>query len=94
MTDFHVKILGFPRVCLEMKNLGHSEKKIFNLTLPGHKFRNSLYIFQGKHPEFRRMAEFRRNLLNATAQAFSSSNMCGFLWFPTPSMCLTFQEKG
>ena len=30
-----------------------------------------LYIFQGKHPEFRRMAEFReKKLLNAMAQVF------------------------
>ena len=30
---------------------------------------NSLY-FQGKHPEFGKMAEFRKDLLNAIAQVF------------------------
>ena len=59
---------------LEMKNLGHSEKNIFNKHFQG---ANSelkiLYIFQGKHPEFRRMAEFRKSS-ECYDPSFSSSN--------------------
>ena len=76
----HSHFLGCPTICPlqlfrdEKKNLGHSKKKIFNKHFQG---ANSelkiirLYIFQGKHPEFRRMAKFRKKkLLNAMAQVF------------------------
>ena len=47
---------------LEMKkNLGHSENKIFSKYFQGANSElNSLFFFQGKHPEFRRMAGFRK----------------------------------
>ena len=49
---------------------GHSEKNIFNKHFQGvNSGLNSLY-FPRKHPEFRRMAEFRKYLLNAMAQVF------------------------
>ena len=57
--------------------MGHSEKKIFNKHFQGANSEvNSLSIFQGKHPEFRRMAEFRKKKPSECyGPRFSSSNL-------------------
>ena len=51
--------------------MGHSEKKIFNKHFQGANSElNSLYFPRKTPSEFRRMAEFRKNPLNAMAQVF------------------------
>ena len=53
------------------KNLGHSEQKINKLFQGANSELNSLYILQGKHPEFRRKwPNLEKNHLNAMAQVF------------------------
>ena len=63
-----------PKLITDEKILGHSEKNIFNKHFQGTNSELNLYIFQGKHPEFRRMAEFRKKSFECYGPSFPLLN--------------------